>query len=344
MAGDPILRVLDAALNRAREALRVIEDHARFVCDDRDVAWRAKRARHAVAEIARRIGADALLAARAIEQDVGREAKTPAELERGDADAVVRAALGRLSEALRSAGEFAKIAAPAAAALAEQLRYEAYALEAAVLARGPRRARFARARLYVLITELLCRGDWLATAGAALRGGAACVQLREKTLSDRELLRRAIELRVLCHAHEALLIVNDRADVARASGADGVHVGQDDLPVAEARRLVGGDRLVGVSTHDAAQFTAALAQPVDYVAFGPLFRSATKPQPHVPGLEGLRRLRPSTALPIVGIGGIDASNAAAARDAGADVLCVCGAVVGAADPEAAARGILASLE
>lgn len=333
---DPLLRVIDANLNRSREALRVIEDFARFVRNDRDVARRAKEARHRVAAIVHAIGANELLNARNIESDVGRDSKTASELARGDAEDVVRAAFARLSEALRSVGEFAKVESPNAATLAESLRYDAYALETALLSRGERRARFASVRLYVIVTEALCRRGWIETAEAALRGGATCLQIREKTLGDRELLRRARLLRELCGKHGALFIVNDRPDIALSSDADGVHLGQDDLPLTEARRILGGDRLIGLSTHDAEQFHAAVAQRPDYVAFGPLFESPTKPQPQVPGVAGFAPLRSLTNLPLVGIGGITAVRAGEVRRAGVDVLCACSAVIAATDPERAA--------
>jgi thiamine-phosphate pyrophosphorylase len=133
-------------------------------------------------------------------------------------------------------------------------------------------------RLYVLVTAALCRRDWLETAAAAVRGGAGCVQLREKGLGDAELVERARRLRALTREHNALLAVNDRPDIARLAAADIVHVGQDDLAVGEVRRIAGTGILVGKSTHTVAQLEAALAEEPDYVAVGPMYQSATKPQ------------------------------------------------------------------
>ncbi|MCG3126869.1 MAG: Thiamine-phosphate synthase [Phycisphaerae bacterium] len=334
---DAILRILDVNLNRLREALRVLEDHARFACDDAAAAGGVKALRHALNELRAQLGGPALLAARGIESDVGRELKTAAELSRESADDVAAAAFARAAEAARALGEFGKMVSPEAAAGAEALRYRLYALEPRVRLRSALAARFRRSGLYVIVTEALCRRPWRETAEEALLGGAGCVQLREKGLTDGELLSRARELRELTARHGALFIMNDRPDIARLAGADGVHVGQDDLPVREARRIASGGLLVGVSTHTIAQFEAALRDEPDYVAVGPMFPSGTKPQEHVAGVETLAAVRGLTDLPLVAIGGIEASNATRVRQAGADVLCVCAAVIQSDDPRRAAR-------
>ncbi|MBL8879894.1 MAG: thiamine phosphate synthase, partial [Phycisphaerales bacterium] len=206
-----------------------------------------------------------------------------------------------------------------------------------LLRRGALRRRFRSIDLYVIITRELCRWDWLRTAEAALRGGAGCLQLREKACSDGELLDAARRLRELTGAHGALFVVNDRADIAALARADGVHVGQDDLSVADARRAAGANLFIGKSTHNDEQFQAALAEQPDYIAIGPMFATATKPQPHIAGVDTLRRVAGHTDLPLVGIGGITAERCGEVIQAGASCVCVCSAVIGAADPEAAAR-------
>lgn len=336
------LRILDVNINRSREALRVIEDYARFTLDDADAAGALKRCRHELRALVATLGHDALLAARDIQGDVGREVKTAGELRRDSLEDVVRAAFGRLSEATRALCEYAKPISPPAAAAAEALRYEVYALEQRVVLRGDLRRRFREVRLYVLLTEALCRGNWLETARAALRGGADCLQLREKTLPDQELLARARRLCDLTHEFNALLAINDRPDIARLAGADVIHVGQDDLSVREIRHVAGARPLVGKSTHTLEQFTAALAENPDYLAVGPMFPSPTKPQDHIAGLATLAAVRPRTALPLVAIGGITADNAAQVFAAGASAVAVCGDIIAADDVEAAAREIRAA--
>ena len=336
-ADADILRICDANLNRCREALRVIEDHARFVLDDRDAAAAVKDCRHRVRALVDALGGSALLAARDIESDVGRDTKTHLELTRSSGEDVVRAAFARLSEATRALGEYGKLVSPAAAAIAEELRYRGYELEQRSVLRGARRHQFRNVRLYVIITEQSCRRPWLETAEAAIRGGAGCLQLREKRLPDRELLRRARQLRELTARQAVLLALNDRPDLARLAGADVVHVGQDDLSVREVRRIAGGDVLVGMSTHTIDQFDTARAAEPDYLAVGPMFPSETKPQEHIAGPETLRTARGRTELPLVAIGGITPANVRAIRAAGADCVAVCAAVSGVDDVERAAR-------
>jgi thiamine-phosphate pyrophosphorylase len=331
-----VLRIVDANLNRAREALRVIEDHARFALDDIDVAERVKVARHGLRRIVEEVGPDKLLAARDILNDVGRDVKTATEQQRRSAEDIVRAAFARLTEAARVLGEYGKLFSSNAAEAAEKLRYRAYELEQRVVLRGARRAHLRRVRLYVIVTEALCSRDWFETAEAVLRGGAGCVQLREKGLPDAELLRRARRLRELTRQHNALLVINDRPDIARLSGADGLHVGQDDLSVAQARAIAGGDILVGKSTHTLEQYDSALAEEPDYLAVGPMFASTTKPQDHIAGPQMLARAAKRTQIPLIGIGGITAENVGAVFQAGASCACVCSAIIGAKDAEAAA--------
>ncbi len=334
---DPrVARILDANLNRAGEAARVIEDYLRFATDDAASAAAAKALRHDLATLRRQIGEPDLLAARDADGDVGAANKTATELSRESAEHVSAASFGRLAEALRCVGEFAKLGAPAAAAAAEALRYRVYALEQRCRLRTPLIERFRAVRLYVLLTAAACARPWLEAAEGALRGGAGCLQLREKTLGDAELLRRARRLRALTQSFGALLIINDRADIARLAGADGVHVGQDDLSVAEVRRIAGGGLLVGKSTHTVEQFDAATAEAPDYIAVGPMFESATKPQAHIAGPATLQAVAARYPAPLVGIGGITPDNARAVFAAGASCVCVCAAVIGSADPQSAA--------
>jgi len=191
--------------------------------------------------------------------------------------------------------------------------------------------------------------DPIALAAAATEGGAALVQLRAKRATDRETLAWAAAIRTLTRRHAALFCVNDRFDLALAAGADGVHLGQDDLPpdaIPEAWRL-GSDRLfVGRSTHNLEQALAAAREPIDYVAFGPIFGTTSKDSPHP--ARGLARLtevvRGVAPLPVVAIGGIDARNAAGVLDAGARGVAVIGAVAGASDPLAATRELVGVLD
>ncbi|MCH7813298.1 MAG: thiamine phosphate synthase [Planctomycetes bacterium] len=336
-----IARMLDANFNRAREALRVMEDCARFDLDDRLLVDRTKRLRHELAEAIRAHHLEDVVRARDILGDVGREAQTDAEYERPDLRSVTVAAGKRLTEALRVIEEAGKTFDARFARAVEQIRYRAYEIERQLGIRFQARQRFGQVRLYVLITESLCRADWLDTARAALAGGADCLQLREKNLPDAVLVERGRQLAAMCREAGALCIINDRPDVAVAAGADGVHVGQEDLSIADARRVVGPDRLVGVSTHTLEQFEAAAAQSPDYIAVGPMFATGTKPQHHIPGPELLPEALTRTSLPVVAIGGITADNVQAVTETGCNCVCVCQAVVSQADPAVSARNMRA---
>lgn len=329
---DPAaFRILDANLNRAREALRVMEEYARFSLDDAALTARIKDLRH------RLVGAipvsirSSLMQFRDTPGDVGCPIEGPSEYVRGVPGDVAAASASRLSEALRVIEEYGKLIDAGFARSIEQIRYQAYSIEKSLAWQSRPAGAFANVRVYVLMTEQLCRRDWFATAEAALAGGADCLQLREKGLPDVELIARARRLASLCRERRRLFIVNDRPDIAALCHADGVHVGQDDLSVADARRLLPRGAIVGKSTHTANQVRCAAAECPDYVAVGPMFDSATKPQPHVPGPALLTQAKELTSLPLVAIGGITPSNAADVVRAANCAICVCSAVIGAAD-------------
>ncbi len=191
------------------------------------------------------------------------------------------------------------------------------------------------ARLYLVVGA---RPDVVA---AALRGGVDVVQLRMKDAADGEVVAAGRELRRLCDAHGALLVVNDRPDLALGCSADGVHVGQEDVSVAEARRVVGPERIVGLSTHSPEQI--AVASGADYIGVGPVFETPTKPGRPAVGLELVRDAARSARMPWFAIGGIDAANVGDVLAAGATRIAVVRAIADAPDPEAAARELASRL-
>jgi thiamine-phosphate pyrophosphorylase len=202
------------------------------------------------------------------------------------------------------------------------------------------RARLAGARLYLCTDGRRARGDFAEFVDAALRGGVDIVQLREKGLEAREELALLEVLADAAGRHGALWSVNDRADLAAVAGADVLHLGQDDLPVPAARRLIGPAPLVGRSTHDRAQVAAADVEPdVDYFCVGPTWPTPTKPGRPAPGLELTRHAAAIARRPWFAIGGIDADRVDQVLAAGATRVVVVRAITEADDPEAAARAL-----
>jgi thiamine-phosphate pyrophosphorylase len=335
-----VLRLLDANANRAREGLRVVEDYARFVLDDEATCAALKAIRHDLADATRVFTADAVLH-RDTPGDVGTGIKTDAEGNRADVADVVTAAGKRVGEALRAIEEFLKTFSPADAAKVESVRYRFYDVEQCIAftLRPAAAGRFASVRLYVLVTESLCRRPWLEAAEQAVLGGADCLQLREKGLEGAELLRRARQLVELCRRHSVLSIVNDRPDVALLSGADGVHVGQDDLPAGDVRRLLGRDKILGVSTHHLDQANLARLDGADYIGVGPFSRSSTKRRDFVAGPAYARAAAEfcaASGLAAVAISGITAENVDEVLATGLKAVAVSSAVVGAQDVRGAA--------
>ena len=194
-------------------------------------------------------------------------------------------------------------------------------------------------RLCLVTSRDLAAGRALAdVVAAAVAGGATMVQLREKSAPTRAFIDEAAALRLLLRERRIPLLVNDRVDVALAVGADGVHVGQDDMPVADARRLLGPTALIGLSITAEADMARSDAAAADYLGVGPIFAQTTKPDAAAPlGLDGLARLRRLSAAPMMAIGGIALNNVAAVMRAGADGVAVVSAIMAAADVAEAAR-------
>lgn len=194
--------------------------------------------------------------------------------------------------------------------------------------------------VYLVLDPGLCGGldGMLRVSTAAVAGGVRIVQLRAPDWKKRQWLDAAQALLPVCHAGGARLLIDDHLDVALLAGADGVHLGQRDLPVAEARRWLGPDALIGLSANRPGQLAGLADGCVDYLGVGPVYPTATKPDADAPcGLDGLRAMVCATRLPVVGIGGIHAGNAAAVREAGAAGVAVVSALCSSPDPEREAR-------
>ncbi len=381
-----VLRILDANANRAREALRVMEEAARFVLDDAALSGAIKSLRHDLAAalaLCPGLAQGVLEANRDTPGDVGVTIKTTSEGQRDDLLAVAIAAGKRLSEALRVMEEYGKLLptskttpdalqpsafAPPLSALRsppaalsaplsalpsplsafapslEALRYRGYELEKRLQLRLAS-TRCRQWKLCVLISASLCPDhDWKRVAQAVIEGGGDCVQLREKELDSGELLDRAVQLVALCRPHGVSVIINDRPDIALLAGADGVHLGQTDMPVSQARKLVGRQLFLGISTHRMEHATAALQQGADYCGVGPMFTSTTKHKDLIAGPHYLHDYVAWGRLPHLAIGGITPENLDALQAVGARGVAVSSCVCASPQPAHVVHRLMTALK
>ncbi|MBI9018541.1 MAG: thiamine phosphate synthase [Phycisphaerae bacterium] len=329
---NSILRIIDANFNRSREALRTMEDYARFVLDNSSLSSMAKHLRHQLCKAMELFPLADLLNSRNTPGDVGTTVTTESEAVRPGAYNVLVAAAKRLSEALRVIEEYGKIDNAVFAAQIESIRYQSYELEKQLLTYADPSVRFKDVKLYVLLTESLCKLPIIDVAKQILDAGVDCIQLREKDKTDSQLLDLAYELSELCHATNALFIVNDRPDIATLAKADGIHLGQGDLPVDAARKVVSHDMIIGKSTHSIAEAQSALD--VDYLAIGAIYPSGTKTDVAPVGCEMIKSIANFTDKPIVAIGGITPQNAQAVFASGASGIAICQAVIASDFPAA----------
>ena len=335
-----VLRLLDANLDRAREGLRVLEDWCRFGLDRQDLVARLKDLRQRLG----RCHLPAYKASRHSASDGGAGLAHPAQAERQQPAQVVAANAGRAQEALRVLEEFGRAGDPLLAAEAAAIRYALYDLEVDLLracgAAAGRRQQLLRCHLYLITSPSPRLHE---TVAAALEAGVRLVQYRAKQADDLERWREARALRQLCASHGALFLVNDRVDLALAVEADGVHLGQGDLPPAQARRLLGPDRLIGRSTQRIEQLRQAVADGCDYVGVGPINATPTKPGREPVGLAYVRAAAAESPIPFFAIGGLDLTRLPPVLAAGGSRVAVVRAITEASDPGAASRQLLAAL-
>jgi thiamine-phosphate pyrophosphorylase len=253
-----------------------------------------------------------------------------------------------VQEALRTLEELAKIEGtvlPVSSEKLQQARFEMYTIEKNLLSRLLRqeKSKMISGVYAVIDTQALKGRSHLEITRQIIKGGVKIIQLRDKTTNKKDLLPVAHEMQKLCAAYGALFIMNDNLDIALAVGADGLHIGQDDLPVSAARKLVPVDMLIGCSVFNALQAQQAVADGADYVAVGAIFPTPSK-DAVVLGLEPLGQIKLAVSVPVVAIGGININNVAEVKKAGADSIAVIGALLGIASPEKAARELIKIIE
>jgi thiamine-phosphate pyrophosphorylase len=327
------IRMLDANFNRVAEGLRVVEDICRFCFDHEELQARLKSVRHRLAT--RSPGADCVQRRRPLE-DVGFDTSGQLEGERIGTYDLLRANFLRSQQGLRCLEELFKLESTAAAREMKALRYEVYDLERIALA-WLERPQLGRG-LYLILSEPA--GGYRAMAHMAVAAGLPVIQLRYKGEDSRRFLALATALREITAGTATRLIINDRPDVALLTDADGVHVGQGDLPVDRVRRLIGPRKLLGLSTHNLDQVRRAAQLPVDYIGFGPLYPTPSKSNPDpVTGPETYLEARRISPHPVVAIGGLTLERITRLGAKACPHFAVIGAVAEAPDPRVAMRAI-----
>lgn len=340
------LRIIDANLNRIGESLRLLEDMARLLLNDTTLSKQLKAMRHELAprELSTK---ELLLQARDSEGDIGIDIEVSQQTKERELPATIIANARRIQESLRVIEELAKI--PDIDLKSDRFkaaRFSLYDIEKALLSGVLRKnKRECIHGLYAIIdTQYLGKSRHDEMATQILEGGARLIQLRDKHLSKKELLPIARQLKELCTAYNALFIVNDYLDIALAIDADGLHIGQDDLPLKAARKLLPIGKIIGLSVENASQAVAAEADGTDYIAAGAIYPTQSRAGTEAVGIDVLKAIKKETSLPLVAIGGINLNNAEEVLAAGADSIAVISAIIQADSPREATRQIIDKIE
>jgi thiamine-phosphate pyrophosphorylase len=345
--------MIDANLNRSSEGLRVLEDVARFLLNDAGLCQRLRTLRHDLARETESLNVG-LLSQRDAGHDVGHLSSREKELNTKttslqDLLDLVKANAKRVEESLRVVEELAKlpeISSVLNSASFEQARFALYTLERDLISRILRRDKIERiSGLYVILDRQFLAGkDELDIAGQIIDGGAKVIQLRDKQSKRGELLLVAQKLRELCSQADVLFIINDYLDLAMAVDADGLHIGQEDLPLPVVRRELPIDKVVGCSVTTLSQATKAQTEGADYIAVGSIFPTTTKKEAIVVGVDILKELKQTVSIPLVAIGGINQNNVGKVVAAGADAVAMISAVLGEKDVRGAVQKLVQKID
>ncbi|MCD5398099.1 thiamine phosphate synthase [candidate division NPL-UPA2 bacterium] len=348
-----IYRVIDVNANRAREGLRVVEEITRFILEEPQFSARLKEIRHEITDVLKGFSTRELLSARNSQGDVGRELCQPGESRRNGYEEIARANMVRSQEALRSLEEFSKVIDSRMGEKFKAIRFQLYSLEKEIkesLTAGDRgqvaclRARHRQVRewkLYIILDrELIGSQDPMEIIKAIAAGGGTAIQWRDKKGNMREAVKVISQLKEDNSLKNMNIIINDRVDLTLVAGADGVHLGQDDLPLPRVRKLL-GKGIIGASTHNKEEALQAEKEGADYISLGPIFSTQTKEDARPPlGVKRIEEVKKAIGIPLVAIGGINRTNIEEVIAAGADVVAVASAILKAKDMADATKELL----
>jgi len=327
-------RIIDANFNRAREAARVIEEYCRFALNSKSLSERAKQLRHQLCRVVDSLDSNLLLSSRDTNNDVGIGQVVVDQYGRNELSDCLAAACRRLTEALRALSECAQSQKESVWQVFEQLRYSSYTLEKDIFLFSKPAERFEKVSLYVVLTGY--GADCvLDLAAKCISGGADCIRLQAQNLEDYRCFILAADFVQLCKENGVISIINKRVDIAVASGADGVHLDQGDVPVECVRKLQLGPMIIGKSTYTLEKLRAAILEQPTYVTVGPVYSEAIKSSQNPVGLEYIREttnILENTGIASVVYGGINTANIDSIITAGAGRITVCVAVTEAQEP------------
>lgn len=338
-------RIIDANLNRASEASRILEEIARFLLEDKTLAEKLKNMRHKINATQEKDYTN-YLAARDTENDIGVDIKN--QTERLNLENIFKANIKRLQQALRTISEYNN-QNKEDSNIFEKLRYEAYTLEKIMWEQLKEKfsiAKITDKQLYLVTNsdKFNTEDEFLDALAQALEGGVEIVQLREKHKSAKQTLELGKKVKELCSYYNAIFIVNDRIDIASILEADGVHLGQDDLDVNSARKILGEKAIIGISTHEPKQALKAEQDGADYIGVGPVFATPTKEGRIPVGLDYVTWASKNINIPFFAIGGIDSDNIDEVLKAGAQKVAVVRAIINAKSPKQESEKFLNKLK
>ena len=334
-----IYQIIDANLDRAREGLRVLEDWARFGLGDNDYVTRVKNFR----QILGKNHLDIYKETRNHIEDQSKGLTHSEQFKRTTPEQIISSNASRVQEALRVVEEFSRLHNHELSIIASEIRYEIYTLEIDLLS-------FSRCKkseeilkdndLYVITDQ---KENLLEIIEEILIAGVKIIQHRFKKGTDKDHLQEAIQIKSLCKRYNSLFIINDRVDIALASNADGIHLGQDDLDLKTARKILGYSKIIGMSANNEIDISNALNEGCNYIGIGPVFETATKKHKKPIGIEKIKTLTKNINIPWFAIGGVTTNNISYLKSNGLKKVALVSQLMNSEDPKEDAIMILKEL-
>jgi len=334
-----LYQIIDANLDRAREGLRVLEDWARFGLGENDCVAKIKNFR----QILGKNHLEIYKKSRNYIEDQCKGLTHQEQIKRRNPEQIISSNAGRVQEALRVIEEFSRLHNYGLSKIASEIRYEIYNLEIELLSLNKLKKSENTLKendLYVITDQ---KENLLEIIEEILIAGVKIVQHRFKIGTDKDNLQEAIQIKNLCKRYNALFIINDRVDIALASDADGIHLGQDDFDLKVARKLLGHSKIIGVSANNKIDISNALKEGCDYIGIGPVFKTATKKNKEPLGIEKIKSLTKDLNIPWFAIGGIKTNNISYLKSNGVKKVALVSQLMNSEDPREDAIMILKEL-